>query len=45
MSAPVVASRDAVDWASVAARLFPQGHDIVRDGDLLQQSQLLEKTK
>jgi len=38
MSARAIAPRDAVDWASVAARLFPQGHDIVRDGDLLHGS-------
>jgi malonate decarboxylase gamma subunit len=30
-----VASADGCDWHAVAARLFPNGHDIVEHGDLL----------
>lgn len=38
MTAPAAHRADAVDWQSVAARLFPQGHDIVQQGDLLHGS-------
>ena len=37
MTASLVTSTqgDAVDWRSVVSRLFPEGHDIVQDNDLL----------
>ncbi len=35
MTSEVLPGRDAVTWRTVADRLFPQGHDIAQNGDLL----------